>query len=111
MKRTFLFRKILSVAFATAIVFTVSVRETHYLFSHTYQEIHEHCENHLHDSSHSHSDCNVCKFDVSLFTDAIVSNSFTQFVSVIENLTEYYQFFKLQKSALTLSLRGPPVLG
>ena len=109
MKRNSIFRKILSIAFAAAIVFTVSVREIHYLFSHQHQSITEHCENHLHDASHHHDDCSVCKFDVSLFTDVLVAGN-SSFIAFGEQFAIRYHSPALQSSVLTLTLRGPPAL-
>ena len=107
MKRISLFRKILSVAFAVAIVYTVSVREVHYLFSQ--HEAHEHCENHLHDASH-HEDCAVCKFDIATFTDEVftVYNSALAFVS--EEAIGIYQSQVTNSLISFPSLRGPPSL-
>ena len=107
MKRISLFRKILSVAFAAAIVYTVSVREVHYLFSQ--HEAHEHCENHLHDASH-HEDCAVCKFDIATFTDAVFTVSTSALAFTEAKWVDNYQPFNLQSSTFNLSLRGPPSL-
>ncbi len=107
MKRISLFRKILSVAFAAAIVYTVSVREVHYLFSQ--HEAHEHCENHLHDASH-HEDCAVCKFDIATFTDEVFTASTSPLVFTETKWVDNYQPFNLQSSTFNLALRGPPSL-
>ena len=107
MKRNSFFRKIIAVAFATTIVFTVSVREVHYLFSQ--HEAHEHCENHLHATDH-HNDCSVCKFDISVFSDAIVSQFFSN--SIFSQAGGHWLYQSpITNSLITfVSLRGPPSL-
>lgn len=107
MKRTSLFRKILSVVFAATIVFTVSVREVHYLFSQ--HEAHEHCENHLHDSTH-HEDCSVCKFDLSIFSDEILPSDNTKAIVFASQVDDWSQVFNLQSQISSVTLRGPPAL-
>lgn len=107
MKRTSLFRKILSVVFAAAIVFTVSVREVHYLF--VQHAIQEHCQNHLHSGSY-HDDCAICHFDVSAFTDSVFSTDNSPLPFTEDRFFDYCQFFNLQSSAFNLSLRGPPAM-
>ncbi len=108
MKRLSLFRKILSVAFAAAIVYTVSVREVHYLFSQ--HEAHEHCENHLHDASH-HEDCAVCKFDIATFTDEVFTVYNSPLVFTIAEVVGIYQSPFTNSLISFPSLRGPPALG
>ncbi|MFN8287936.1 MAG: hypothetical protein U0V74_14360 [Chitinophagales bacterium] len=63
-----LLRSIFSVVFAFTVLFTVSVKEVHYLFAS--HEAHEHCDNHIHPAD-EHGECAVCKFDIAFFTDAI----------------------------------------
>ena len=107
MKRDSLFRKILSVAFAAAIVFTVSVREVHYLFSQ--HEAHEHCENHLHQTDH-HKDCSVCKFDISVFSDEIFFQIFSKSIFSQSSGHWLYQSPTTNSLITFVSLRGPPSL-
>ncbi len=107
MKCISLFRKILSAAFAVTIVYTVSVREVHYLFAQ--HEAHEHCENHLHDASH-HEDCSVCKFDIAAFGDEVFTAYNSPLVFAEVKWIDDYRSFNLQSSIFYLSLRGPPAL-
>ena len=106
MKRTSLLNKIFSVAFAVTVMFTVSVREVHYLFSQ--HEAHERCENHLHNSNHQ-EDCSICKFDVSIFTDTVFSFDNSAIAWLEKSLVVHKQSLNLQSSTLNLLLRGPPV--
>ena len=107
MKYISLFRKILSIAFAVAVVYTVSVREVHYLFSQ--HEAHEHCENHLHDASH-HEDCSVCKFDIASFTDVVFTANDSPLKFLSKEVACMYQL-TITNSLLSFpSLRGPPAL-
>ncbi len=93
-------------AFSLIVLFTVSVQETHYLFS-EHHSIAEHCENHLHqDEEHAH--CSVCKFDVSLFTDEIAAHTACQPV-----FFSYQPAFLYQRNIPATDyshhfLRGPP---
>lgn len=105
MARINLFRKMLALAFAVAVVFTVSVKEVHYLFA--FHEAHEHCENHLHQKD-AHAHCDICKFDVSGLDDELHT---VKLASASINITEAETFYTepllhlKQSSAL---LRGPP---
>jgi hypothetical protein len=107
MNRTSLFRKLLSLVFAAAVVFTVSVREVHYLFAQ--HEVHEHCENHLHSDNH-HEDCSVCKFDISGFTDEVVFSSTTVVSFFIIKSDCFYQTPITDSRTISIALRGPPAL-
>lgn len=106
MKRSTVIQKIFAFVFTAIVLFTVSVRETHYLFS-DHHAVSEHCENHLH-SSDDHGDCAVCKFDVSFFTDNIL---YPQFIGQLFSITE--QTSVCQTTVLAAGnyinpLRGPP---
>src|SRR5436190_2548180 len=106
MKSRSLIQKIFAFALTAMVLFTVTVRETHYLFS-EHHSAHERCENHLHQAD-SHGDCSVCKFDVSLFTDCI---SFPEMLSGginIANRTSHYQSVILSGRTPSNPLRGPP---
>jgi hypothetical protein len=107
MKRISLIHKILALVFSFTVLYTVSVREVHYLFAQ--HEAHEHCENHLHDATHQEH-CSVCKFDIAAFTDKI---------SVAEpsvSLSSNNKPVCFYKSPVTVSqysfaaLRGPPAI-
>jgi hypothetical protein len=105
MKRASLFNKFFAVVFAAIVVFTVSVREVHYLFNQ--HEAHEHCENHLHNSNH-HQDCSACKFDVSIFTDNVFFLDNSPIFCFEKKRIDYKQSLNLHFSFFNLSLRGPP---
>ncbi|MFN8298256.1 MAG: hypothetical protein U0T75_04055 [Chitinophagales bacterium] len=100
-------KALLSVLFTMAILFTVSVKEVHYLFAE--HGSHEHCENHLH-SGDEHGSCEVCKFDMATFTDAIARESVLVpqewHITAVYN----YQGFEVLASPGTINLRGPPAL-
>lgn len=108
MKRTSLILKIFAFVFTAIVLFTVSVRETHFLFA-EHHETDEHCQNHLH-SQDEHSHCSVCKFDVSFFTDEILAPENTTLVFVVTRQMDGFQSIHLLSSPLRLSLRGPPAL-
>lgn len=108
MKRTSFIQKIFAFVFTAIVLFTVSVRETHFLFA-EHHETDEHCQNHLH-SQDVHSRCSVCKFDVSFFTDEILTARNARIVFVEDKLIDGYQLIHLLSSSLRLSLRGPPAL-
>lgn len=108
MKRTSFIQKIFAFAFTVIVLFTVSVRETHFLFA-EHNETDEHCQNHLH-SQDEHSHCSVCKFDVSFFTNEILAFENSSVVFGEAKLIDGYQSFSFQTSSHHLSLRGPPTL-
>ena len=105
MKRRYLIRRILSVLFAVAVVFTVSVREVHYLFAQ--HDEHEHCENHLH-AADTHTHCAVCKFDISTFTDEVTATVITGPVAYTAIKPAVYQSVIIAAHLPANSLRGPP---
>ncbi len=108
MFRHHLFKKFFAVLFATVVVALVSVREVHYIFTeHATQ--HEDCHNHLH-AADAHFHCEVCKADISSFTDDIQPEILygQEFYSAF--LHCHYQepnFTSLHYVAL---LRGPPAV-
>ncbi len=108
MKRTSFIQKIFAFVFTAIVLFTVSVRETHFLFA-EHHETDEHCQNHLH-SQDVHSRCSVCKFDVSFFTDEILATENASLVFSEAKQMDGYQSIHLLSSSLQLSLRGPPTL-
>jgi|ERR1043165_3487407 hypothetical protein len=108
MKRRNLIQKTFALALTVMVLFTVSVRETHYLFS-DHHSIDEHCENHLH-SADNHADCSVCKFDISLFTDAVFKPSIAGASFSIQTSVSFYSPVTLSDTFLSNSLRGPPAL-
>lgn len=89
-------------------MFTVSVRETHYLFA-EHHEANEHCQNHLH-SQEEHSHCAVCKFDVSLFTDEIFAPENSPLIFPGNRMDDIYQTRIVNSLISFPSLRGPPAL-
>lgn len=108
MKRNGILKSLFVSSLTVIVLFTVSVRETHYLFA-EHHSVNEHCDNHLH-SQDAHSHCSVCKFDVSLFTDEVFAPLCSSLVFDEARLFDNCQPFNLQSSILKLSLRGPPVL-
>ena len=107
MKRVSFLQKVLAFAFTAIVLFTVSVHETHYLFA-EHHAVHEHCENHLHGED-THTDCAVCKFDVSFFTDNI-SYSPTQLqLNSVKYSPSVYHSVILVAEVSSNSLRGPPL--
>ncbi|MES2622602.1 MAG: hypothetical protein V4615_17265 [Bacteroidota bacterium] len=106
MKRSNVLLKAFSFAFAAIVLFTVSVHETHYLFA-EHHAAHEHCENHLH-TEDSHSDCSVCKFDVSFFTDHISYPQFNHPHVTRQDIPCIYLSPALSIRNFANSLRGPP---
>jgi hypothetical protein len=106
MRRYNLLHKIFAMVFAVAVVFTVSVKEVHYLFS--FHETHEHCENHLHPADH-HAECAVCKFDLSVCDDQLFLNAISvpQFFS--PQIICLYTSPAISGQSIFTSLRGPPV--
>ncbi len=105
MKRTSILRKLLAALFGMAVVFTVSVREVHYLFSQNH--VHEHCENHLH-ASDEHTHCAVCKFDISLFTDEVSHVQVASPETYPAQPAAAYSSVVLYSSVCANALRGPP---
>ncbi|MFN8322959.1 MAG: hypothetical protein U0T74_09900 [Chitinophagales bacterium] len=107
MKRTSIFKRLIALVFALTVVYTVSVKEVHYLFSQ--HQVHEHCENHLHSDEHQ-EDCSVCKFDISLFTDVLYTETCInhEFLSYSKNRDYHSVLYSF--SVLNISLRGPPAL-
>ncbi len=105
MKRLHLFRKVLAVVFAVAVVFTVSVHNVHYLFE--FHDAHEHCENHLH-AADKHSHCAVCKFDVSVMDDEINQLSLSGPAIFSPPVSCFYASPVIAKRIITNALRGPP---
>ena len=108
MKRSLVMRKIFACLLTAIVLFTVSVREIHYLFTEHHAET-EHCENHLHQAE-THTDCAVCKFDVSFFTDAIFHPDFQQQQFCAEKYEASYRSIILAPVVNANSLRGPPSL-
>lgn len=106
MKRTSFIQKIFAFVFTAIVLFTVSVRETHFLFA-QHHEIDERCQNHLH-SQDEHSHCSVCKFDVSFFTDEIFILENSNVVFAEAKQIDAYQSICLLSSSRCISLRGPP---
>lgn len=105
MKRLSVFRIALSALFTVAVLMSVSVREIHYLYaSHA---DHEHCENHLHSSEHHH-DCQVCKFDISSFTDDILPIDLPVTVQPLVAFAAADNGILLPDFGVTCFLRGPP---
>lgn len=105
MKRTSLFKRLLALVFAVAVVYTVSVKEVHYLFSQ--HQVHEHCENHLHSDEHQ-EDCSVCKFDIAAFTDQLYTYHHTvQISDKAETVSLYLSPFTVSCFS-SVTLRGPP---
>jgi hypothetical protein len=104
MNSAFILRKTCAVIFAITIAFTISVREVHYLF--TQHDAEEQCENHLHNAD-NHSDCAVCKFDISIFTDEL---SLPPFVAQTFFHVHHVAFQSVisDRQFLSNSLRGPP---
>ncbi len=107
MKRAPFIQKIFAFALTAIVLYTVSVREVHYLFSQ--HEAREHCENHLHGEGH-HEDCSVCKFDVSFFTDGVSVRHTSPLAFAGEKVVCVYQPFITNSHLSFPSLRGPPVL-
>lgn len=107
MKRINLFRKTLAIVFAMAVVFTVSVKEVHYLFA--FHEVHEHCENHLHDQAH-HGHCDICKFDISVLDDAIAFIGCSAQAPVLTEVYFGYTSPAVKSQLSSAFLRGPPAL-
>ncbi len=109
MKRSNYIQKIFAIVFTAIVLFTVTVRETHYLFA-EHHAVNEHCENHLH-SQEEHAHCSVCKFDVLFFTDEISHPSSSE-VRFFQNLffTSYHSVILLTEVS-SHSLRGPPLFG
>lgn len=108
MKRNCVLKSLFAFVLTTIVLFTVSVRDTHYLFS-EHHAVNEHCDNHLHGQD-EYSHCSVCKFDVSLFTDEVFTPDNSPLVFDEARLFDKYQSCNLQSSIVNLSLRGPPVL-
>ncbi len=92
--------------FSVSVLFTVSVKELHYLFA-AHEELHEKCDNHIHPAD-EHSDCAVCKFDLSCFTDVV---HLVHPVALALDLpiaeAHFINEFSGQQPR-TLFLRGPP---
>ncbi|HLP18715.1 MAG TPA: hypothetical protein VK174_00365 [Chitinophagales bacterium] len=107
MKRKQILRKIFSALFTAAVLFTVSVREVHYLFAH--HDAHEHCENHLH-SADEHKHCVACKFDAEVFTDVIEHTGLTIPTDYSCTSTNSYQSAVICTAVLANALRGPPAI-
>lgn len=107
MKGKQIFRKLFSALFTAAVLFTVSVREVHYLFAH--HDAHEHCENHLH-SADEHKHCIACKFDAELFTDVIEHTRLAIPTGYPHKFTDSYHSAVLYKPVLANALRGPPAI-
>lgn len=105
MKRLHLFRKMLALVFAAAVVFTVSVHNVHYLFE--FHDVHEHCENHLH-AAGKHNHCAVCKFDVSVTDDEINHLSLSGPAIFSQPATCFYASPVIAKRIIANALRGPP---
>lgn len=100
-------KALLSVLFTIAILFTVSVKEVHYLFAE--HETHEHCDNHLH-SGDEHGSCEVCKFDIATFTDAIGIEGVFAPQEWYTTITFNYPGFEALSSPDERCLRGPPAI-
>jgi hypothetical protein len=107
MQRCQLLKKIYAFAFTVMVLFTVSVREMHYLFSQHHGQ-HEHCENHLH-SKDEHGDCSVCKFDISIFSNDILPRPYHHNFFTTHN-SFFYRSVKRISDVYTKHLRGPPSL-
>lgn len=105
MKRTSLIHKILALVFSFTVLYTVSVREVHYLFAQ--HEAHEHCENHLHDAAHQEH-CSVCKFDIAAFTDEVLVAETSVSPSSNNELVSFYQSSVTVSQHSSATLRGPP---
>lgn len=107
MKSTSIIRKVLAAMFGMAVVFTVSVREVHYLFAQNH--VHEHCENHLH-AADEHAHCAVCKFDISLFTDEVSHVQVATPETYPAQPAAVYHSVVLYSSINANGLRGPPAV-
>ena len=108
MKCANLVKKIFAFVFAAIVLFTVSVHETHYLFS-EHHSVNEHCENHLHKND-GHADCAVCKFDISLFTDCISFHRLNKPEFFDNNFSCAYQSVIFSSEVSSITLRGPPFM-
>ena len=108
MQRAGLLNRIYAFLFTAIILFTVSVRDTHYLFTHQH-EISEHCENHLH-ALDAHAGCVICKFDCSIFSASIFDRPFSRPIYIGNSTLPLFQY-PITVSELTANyLRGPPTM-
>jgi len=108
MKRTSFIKSLIAATFAVAVLFTVSVHEVHYLFV-AHHEVEQNCINHLHQAD-SHGDCNVCKFDVSFFTEVIQKSQLPFAIVTLARVQVYYQSYTYVQAVTANPLRGPPTI-
>lgn len=108
MKRISFIKSLIAATFAVAVLFTVSVHEVHYLFvAHHHAE--QNCVNHLHQAD-PHGDCNVCKFDVSFFTDVIQKSQLPVATVTLARVQSCYQSHIYVQAITANALRGPPTI-
>lgn len=101
-------RSSLLLALAGLFLYSASVQEIHYLFVQHSVELNDHCVNHLH--SDNHTDCAICKLDLSTFVQ-----TYHQFELPKEVFSSVCKIYTLLDPIVTEqfsvnSLRGPPAL-
>jgi hypothetical protein len=106
MKKFSIGKFIVASVLALLTVGIVSIHEVHYLLTNHHEN--DHCENHLH-AADTHAHCNVCKFDVSLFTDTDVDELSINIKFYSSYITAKTSSFVPQSEVLVNSLRGPPL--